>query len=191
MLFKRKFCGRIVTGLSGVRVYALAYPRCSLKTARINASHLRPNPHIQEEVVRLRAQAHAIAGPVVLALIEKLRWLARVVRVNLALLNPKIDGDLLVSLHVHEGRKIPRMRKIRISDKIGRPGGVSVPAQLVRALPPHSKTPAVDAFHPFPVRHLVPISGELTFPRGAEDRRNPWRFRIAVAIALGVYVMTS
>jgi phage terminase small subunit len=96
----RKFCQAIVTGLTGVRAYALAYPRSSLKTARINASHLRTKPQIHEEIARLRAQADAIAGPAVLNLIEKRRWLARVVRANLARLDPEIDGDLLVSLHV-------------------------------------------------------------------------------------------
>src|SRR5258707_14523855 len=106
---RRKFCEGIVTGLSGVRAYALAYPRCSLKTACVNASHLRAKPHIQEEIARLRTQADAIAGPVVLALIEKRRWLARVVRANLALRDPKIDGEMLVSLQVNEGRKKPSM----------------------------------------------------------------------------------
>jgi hypothetical protein len=95
-----KFCESIISGLTGVRAYALAYPRCSLKTARFNASHLRAKLQIQDEIARLRAQADTIAGPAVLTLIEKRRWLARVVRANLALLDPKIDGDLLVSLHV-------------------------------------------------------------------------------------------
>src|SRR5258708_6048281 len=63
----RGFYGGIVSGLSCVR----AYPRRSLKTARFNASHLRPKPHIQEEIARLRAQADAITGPAILALIEK------------------------------------------------------------------------------------------------------------------------
>jgi hypothetical protein len=114
----RKFCEGIVTGLSGVRAYALAYPRCSLKTARLNASHLRAKPHIQGEIAPLRAQADASSGSAVLALIEKRRWLARVVRANLALLNPKIDGELLVSLYVDEALKKPHMRKICIADKV-------------------------------------------------------------------------
>ena len=96
----RNFCEAIVTRLTGVRAYALAYSRCSLKTARFNASHLRAKPSIQQEIARLRAQADAIVGPVVLTLIEKRLWLARVVRANLARLDPEIDGDLLVSLHV-------------------------------------------------------------------------------------------
>ena len=96
----RKFCEAIVSGLTGVRAYALAYPRCSLKTARFNASHLRAKPSIQQEIARMRAQANAIVGPVVLTLIEKRLWLARVVRANLYRLDPEIDGDLLVSLHV-------------------------------------------------------------------------------------------
>jgi hypothetical protein len=44
----------------------------------------------------LRTQADAIAGPVVLTLIEQRHWLARVVRANLALLNLKIGSELLV-----------------------------------------------------------------------------------------------
>ena len=80
----RKFCEAIVSGLTGVRAYALTYPRCSLKTARFNASHLRAKPHIQQEIARMRAQADAIVGPTVLTLIEKRLWLARVVRANLA-----------------------------------------------------------------------------------------------------------
>ena len=101
----RKFCEGIVSGLTGVRAYALAYPSCSLNTARINASQLRAKPHIQQEIARRRAQAEAIVGSDVLILIEKRRWLARVVRANLAYLDPEIDGDLLVSLHVKGGAK--------------------------------------------------------------------------------------
>jgi hypothetical protein len=108
----------IVSGLTGVRAYATAYPRCSLNTARINASQLRAKPHIQQEIARRRAQAEAIVGPDVLILIEKRRWLARVVRANLAFLDPEIDGDLLVSLHVEEGRKQPRVSKMRIANKL-------------------------------------------------------------------------
>jgi hypothetical protein len=114
----RKFCEGIVSGLTGVRAYALAYPRCSLNTARINASQLRAKPHIQQEIARRRAQADTIAGPDVLILIEKRRWLARVVRANLAFLDPEIDGDLLVSLQVEKGRKQPRVSKMRIANKL-------------------------------------------------------------------------
>jgi hypothetical protein len=41
-----------------------------------------------------------------------------VLRANVALLNPRIDGDLLVSLHAKNRRKDPRMRQLRIADKI-------------------------------------------------------------------------
>jgi hypothetical protein len=114
----RKFCEAIVSGCTGVRAYALAYPRCSLKTARFNASHLRAKPHIQQEIARMRAQADAIVGPTVLTLIEKRLWLARVVRANLAYLDPEIDGDLLVNLDIEDGRKQPRVRKMRIANKL-------------------------------------------------------------------------
>jgi hypothetical protein len=114
----RKFCEEIVSGLPGVRAYALAYPSCSLKTARFNASHLRAKPHIQQEIARLRAQADAIVGPTVLTLIEKRLWLARVVRANLAFLDPETDGDLLVSLHIEEGRKQARVSRMRIANKL-------------------------------------------------------------------------
>ena len=114
----RKFCEAIVSGLTGVRAYALAYPRCSLNTARINASQLRAKPHIQQEIARRRAQAEAIVGQDVLVLIEKRRWLARVVRANLFRLDPEIDGDLLVSLHIEEGRKKPRVSRMRIANKL-------------------------------------------------------------------------
>jgi hypothetical protein len=96
----RKFCEKIITGLSDGRSFALAYPHCSLKTAR------------------LRAQVDAIAGPAVLALIEKRRCLARVVWANLALRDPKIDGEMLVSLHVDDGRKKPHFKKVCIADEI-------------------------------------------------------------------------
>jgi RHH-type proline utilization regulon transcriptional repressor/proline dehydrogenase/delta 1-pyrroline-5-carboxylate dehydrogenase len=115
---RRNFCESIVSGLTGVRAYALAYPRCFLKTARINASHLRPQPPVHEEIARLRAQPDTIAGPAVLALIKKRRWLSQTVRANLALLNPKIDGQLLVSLEVEVGRNKPHVSKIRIADRI-------------------------------------------------------------------------
>ena len=77
----RKFCNAIVSGLTGVRAYALA-------------------------------------GPTMLALVEKHLWLARVVRTNLARLDPEIDGDLLVNLHIENGRKTLRMSKIRIAERI-------------------------------------------------------------------------
>jgi hypothetical protein len=66
----------------------------------------------------MRAQADAIVGPTVLTLIEKRLWLARVVRANLAFLDPEIDGDLLVSLDIDDGRKQPRVRKMRIFNKL-------------------------------------------------------------------------
>jgi hypothetical protein len=114
----RKFSEGTVTGLSVVCADALASPRCSLETARLNASHPRVKPNIQKDIARLRAQADVIARPAVLALIEEHCWLARVVRANLALLDPKIDGDLLVSLHLDKVRKNHRVRKIRVPDKI-------------------------------------------------------------------------
>jgi hypothetical protein len=43
----RKFRERIVSGHTGVRACALAYPSCSLETARFNASHLRAKPNIE------------------------------------------------------------------------------------------------------------------------------------------------
>jgi hypothetical protein len=67
------------------------------------------------------APSHAgsnVSSPPQYQLFEKRRWLARVVRANLALLNPKIDGDLLVSLHGDEERNGPPVREIRIADKI-------------------------------------------------------------------------
>ena len=39
-------------------------------------------------------------------------------RANLALLNPEMDGELLVSLHIDNGLKTHSMSKIRVSDKI-------------------------------------------------------------------------
>ena len=114
----RKFCEAIVSGLTGVRAYSQAYPSCSLNSARINASQLRAKPHIQQEIARLRAQANAIAGPAVLTLLEKRVWLARVVRAHLADLDPQIDSDLLVSLHVEKDDKKRQVRKIRIFNKL-------------------------------------------------------------------------
>jgi hypothetical protein len=43
---------------------------------------------------------------------------AGVVRADLALLDQKFDGDLLVNLHVDAERKIPHVRRIRINGKI-------------------------------------------------------------------------
>jgi hypothetical protein len=132
----RKFCEGIVSGLTGVRAYALAYPHCSLNTARINASQLRAKPHIQQEIARRRAQADAIVGSDVLILIEKRRWLARVVRANLAFLDPEIDGDLLVSLHVEERRKQPRVSKMRIANKLA---AIRLDSRLAGDEPPKPK----------------------------------------------------
>ena len=137
----RKFCEGIVSGPTGVRAYALAYPRCSLNTARINASQLRAKPHIQQEIARRRAQAEAIVGSDVLILIEKRRWLARVVRANLAFLDPEIDGDLLVSLDIEEGRKQPRVRKLRIFNKLTAIGSIPASPATNRLNPKSPPTP--------------------------------------------------
>jgi hypothetical protein len=78
---------------------------------------LRAKPHIQVEIAPLRARADAIAAPVALNLIEKRRRPVRVVRVNLALRDPKIDGEMLVSHNVDEGHKLPSVSTIRICDE--------------------------------------------------------------------------
>jgi hypothetical protein len=100
---RRNFCERIVTSLTGVRAYALPYPRCSLKMALRNASCLRAKPHLQDEIARLRAQEDAITGLTVPNLVEKRRWLGRDVRANLAPLDPRIDGHLLVKIDANIG----------------------------------------------------------------------------------------
>src|SRR6185369_9587409 len=133
----RKFCEAIVSGLTGVRAYALAYPRCSLKTARFNASHLRAKPPIQQEIARMRAQADAVVGPVVLTLIEKRLWLARVVRANLFRLDPEIDGDLLVSFHVEKEDKKRQVSRIRIFNKLA---AISLDTRLAGNEPAKSTT---------------------------------------------------
>jgi hypothetical protein len=92
-----KFWEKIVSRLSDGRAYALAYPRCSL--------------------ARLRSPADAIAAPSALNLIEKRRYLAQILRANLALRDPKIDGEMLVSHHVDHGRKLPIVSTIRIFDE--------------------------------------------------------------------------
>jgi hypothetical protein len=114
----RKFCESIVTGLTGVRAYTLAYPRCSPKTARFNASHLRTKPQIQDEIARLRAQADAIAGPAVLNLTREAPLVGSGRPGEPGPLDPEIDGDLLVSLHVEKEDKTCHVSRIRIANKL-------------------------------------------------------------------------
>src|SRR5689334_14005277 len=61
---------------------------------------------------------HKFSQGIVLARIENRRWLAWVIRANLALRNSKMDGDLLVSLHLDEVRTHPHIRKIRLAEAL-------------------------------------------------------------------------
>lgn len=93
---QRKFCEGIVAGLNGTEAYCRAYPKASRETARRNGSALLTKADVKAEIARLRAKADEKAGSAVLTLVEKRRFVARLVRAKVADLPP--DSDLFNSV---------------------------------------------------------------------------------------------
>jgi hypothetical protein len=74
----------VVAGLPGYQAYAAAYPNSNLENAATNAAHLRRKRHVNAEIVRLREEMDACEGSAVLTLLERRKFLARVVRASIA-----------------------------------------------------------------------------------------------------------
>ena len=87
-----KFCEAIAGGMNGIEAVMAAYPKAGRSTARGYAPKLRNNPEIKAEIARLRGLAQEKAGSAVMMLIEKRKFLARVVRARIKL-EPE-DSDL-------------------------------------------------------------------------------------------------
>jgi len=89
---QKAFCDGIVSGLNQTEAYSAAYPKSTAEAARKHALRLVANGDIQDEIARQRAAAEQLAGSSVMTLVEKRRYLARVVRARLTLLPD--DSDL-------------------------------------------------------------------------------------------------
>jgi phage terminase small subunit len=79
----RKFAERIVAGLTATD----AYPKSSPENARKNSPRLIGNETIKAEIQQLRNKADEMAGSAVMTLIEQRKFLARLVRINVATLD--------------------------------------------------------------------------------------------------------
>lgn len=94
----KKFADGIAAGLSGTQAYRAAFPRCtSQHAAEVSASRLLRSAEVIAEVERIRHEAEKLAGGAVLTLAEKRRFLARLVRANIAEL--PATSDLWHEIH--------------------------------------------------------------------------------------------
>lgn len=89
---RKIFCDGVVTGLTATDAYLAAFPRSSHGAARRSSSALLKNPEVKAEIQRMRAEAEKLAGSAVLTLLEKRKFLARVVRAAIARIPD--DSDL-------------------------------------------------------------------------------------------------
>ncbi len=108
---RRKFCEGVVSGLTFAAEYREAYPESEPENAHKNARRLTGNDDIQAEVARLRLLADDNAGPAVMDLIEKRKFLARIVRAQVSLL--PADSDLWNSIKL-----TPSGTEFRMADKL-------------------------------------------------------------------------
>jgi hypothetical protein len=110
---QRIFCEEIVRGRSVIEAYLEAYPRSAGESAKANAYRLLKRGPVKAELERLKAAAAKLAGSEALSLEEKQRFLARLIYANLATLNAALDGDLLQSYAVENGKL-----RLRLADKL-------------------------------------------------------------------------
>jgi hypothetical protein len=110
---QRIFCEEIVRGRSVIEAYREAYPLSSGESAKKNAYRLLKSDAVKAELERLKAAAAKLAGSEALSLEEKQRFVARLIHANLATLNAALDGDLLQSYAVENGKL-----RLRLADKL-------------------------------------------------------------------------
>jgi hypothetical protein len=110
---QRIFCEEIVRGRSATDAYLEAYPRSAGESAKTHAYRLLKKEPVKAEIERLKAAAAELAGPDALSLEEKQRFIARLLYANLATLNLALDGDLLQSYEVDNGKV-----RWRLADKL-------------------------------------------------------------------------
>jgi hypothetical protein len=109
----RKFCEGIVRGLSATAAYHEAYPHVTQRGANRCAFRLMKMDAVKTEIERLKAAAAKLAGAEALSLEEKQRFVARLIHANLATLDAALDGDLLQSYEVDNGKL-----RWRLADKL-------------------------------------------------------------------------
>ena len=96
--------------------YLAAYPKSTRKAAETGASRMLRNAKVKAEIQAMRDKADLLAGSAVLTFAEKRKWLARLVRADLA--EGQVAGDLWQGSDVElkaGGRKV---LKIRLADKL-------------------------------------------------------------------------
>ncbi len=109
---QRNFCEGVVSGLTPAEAWKKAHPRVkSAAAARAAAKRALGDAEVCAEIQRLRDLAASQAGGAVLTLVEKRKFLARLVRAQIASL-PE-DSDLFVS--ITRGRK---GTEYRLGDKL-------------------------------------------------------------------------
>jgi hypothetical protein len=110
---QRIFCEEIVRGRSATEAYLEAYPRSARESAKTHGYGLLKKEPVKAEIERLKAAAAELAGADALSLEEKQRFVARLLYANLATLDPALDGDLLQSYEVDNGKL-----RWRLADKL-------------------------------------------------------------------------
>ena len=91
-----RFCEHVAMGVNATHAYLIDHPNANHVSANGGSQQYLRRPEVQAEIRRLRAQAQEVAGPAFLSLTEKRRFLARVVRAQIALLPD--DSDLWQSV---------------------------------------------------------------------------------------------
>ena len=81
---------------------------------------------IQAEIARIRAKAELLSGGAVLTLVEKRKFVARLLRSNLSTFDAEVDGDLLQEVSDTEfGKKIKlcgKMEAIKLDNDLAGEG---------------------------------------------------------------------
>jgi hypothetical protein len=88
---EKTFCDGILAGMPKTEAYMAAYPRASRASAQAKCSRLLHRERVIAEIVRLRAVADEQPGSALMTLIDKRRYLARVVRARPVLLTYESD----------------------------------------------------------------------------------------------------
>jgi phage terminase small subunit len=126
---QRLFCEGIVRGQSTIEAYRAAFPRANEHSVRTNAYRMFKKDRVKAEIERLKAAAAKLAGAEALSREEKQRFMARLIHVNLATLNPALDGDLLQSYEAVKGklrfRLADKLRAIALDNDRADDGGVA------------------------------------------------------------------
>lgn len=119
-----KFAVGVASGLSSVEAYQAAYPQAGSESARRSASLLMTNHDVLEEVERIRGKADSLGEQAVLAILEKRRFLARLVRARISELpdNSDLWHEITQTEHGTK-RKLPcKLRAILLDNDLASEG---------------------------------------------------------------------